>query len=1158
TTKNEEWTCVVRLENITNGSTQSTTQQDNVTIQNSAPSSPIIYNDSGQDIGNTQNGDVYPLTEDITSLFDANSSDIDGDTLTYYFKTAGICTITDAATGATSCTPTHAEIANASDDERPTLINITFWVDDDDPIFAASGSTKVTFNITPVNDDPQLSIPNQTTNVTAVFNETFTASDEETDYPLNATLDLAGTDDEIEADVTVSMDDSTTVRIVYYTNPTDYNDVGNRTVTVNLTDRRNASILTNFTLEITAVNRVPYLVNVTPSTYNTSTNRTYLLNQGEHLSINVTVNDPDAAANPQTITFSDDASFFDIITAVPVASATQNASGHINFTATNDDVGNYTVTITFQDQLGGTNTTTLNFTIQNRNDRPVLYNESFYPVNTGGNTNLSHFVAYVNAPFVFQINYSDPDTPYGDTLTFFENSTSYDITASGLINFTPADPARNETVNITLQDAAGLSDTVFSVLEVRANSAPYFNESYPNLTCAEDLPCTYNTSLYARDDDDGIETIEASGDLPPGFNMTDGYINFTPTQSAIGNYTITITITDTRGASAAQDLNLSIENVNDVPQWERYNFSGAIIVEGKQFTYRLEASDEDLLLPNSTENITFTENLSYASITYMSTTNDTVAALLTLLPTSSDVGTHRIELNATDQQGATNTTSVRFTVYADTDPPNITDIRPYGNASDELVENWTTRTHDHENITLYENTSNVLFAVNATDDDQAGPPYDWLNYTWFYDGAVVQATSGTSSYTRSFDFFSSGNHNLTVLVNDTRLESTTFSWLLTVLDVNRPPVLVNNLEPENITGIDSTTTYTDYFVYNNLRNHFFDYDDDTDSNGFIDGNETVGLTYTATDCSVATLTAEGDSLKITPVEVGSCSVQFTATDGSGASVTSNIVTIEVVEVPQGEESVSSTSSSGGGSSSSSSRSTFVPFESKVETPHPLNIIAPGEATIYENRTVKVPFTLWNNWTGSISDIELTVDINTSDVEAFFDRTFIPELPPGGSYEGTITFVGYRLGEHFEARINAEAASPSVSDSALVLFSTIEQTQDTDGLKDVNVKVTFARDLLGANSECQELSSLLSDAEALLREGDYRGANRKIDRVINGCRYLISALREQPQRPAAVSLGELTFTADDLRTYVLAILGIFAFMTVLGIYSYRRTKERYDF
>ncbi len=1155
TTKHETWSCVVRLSNGTN----TTSQQDNITIQNSAPSSPVIYNMSGEDIGNSQNGDVYQLTEDVTTLLDANSSDLDNDVLTYYFKTAGICTITNASTGATSCTPTHTEIANASDDESATLINITFWVDDDDPIFAASGSTKVTFNITPVNDEPALSIPNQTTNVTAIFNKTFTASDEETDYPLNASLDLPGTDDEIEGDVTVSMDDDTTVRIVYYTDPVDYNDVGNRSITINLTDHRGASILTNFTLEITAVNRQPYLINVSPETYNSSQDRTYVLNQGEHLSINVTVNDPDAATNPQTITFSDDTTLFDIITAVPTASSTQNASGHINFTATNDDVGTHHVTITFQDQLGGTNTTTLNFTVQNRNDPPTLYNESYDDTNTGNNHNLTHFIAYLNAPFRFQINYTDPDQPYGETLTFIENSTNYNISASGLINFTPTGNARNETVNITLRDNAGEEDMVRSQLEIRANSAPYFNESYPHLTCYEGQECSYNASSYARDDDDGIDTINASGNLPEGFNMTDGFINFTPAQRAIGNYTITITITDTRGASAAQDLNMTIENVNDVPVWERYDFSNATIVAGKQFHYQLQASDEDLLLKNSTENISFTENKSFATITYLRTDNDTITALLTLAPTNADVGQQRIVLNATDRQGATNTTIVNFTVHADTDPPNITHYQPYANATHELVRAWAVATADEENLTLDENTSAVLFAVNATDDDQAGPPYNWLNYTWYYDGAVVQDTSGSNSYTRSFDFFSSGSHNLTVIVNDTRLESSAFSWLLTVRNVNRAPTLEHDLEPENITGIDSTTTYTDYFVYNNLHNHFFDADDDTNSNGRIDGNETVGLSYSSTACSVATLTAVDNSLKITPVAVGTCSVQFTATDSSGASVTSNIVTIEVTEVPEGEDSSTSTSSSGGGSSSSSSRSTFVPYESKVETPQPLNLIAPGEVTIFENQTATIPFTLRNNWTGSIKDIELSADTNASGVEVFFDHTHLKELPVNGEYTGELTVVGYRLGEHFEIRINAAARSPKVEDSALVLFATIEQTRDLDGLKDVNVKVTFARDLLSANSECQELGALLDEAENQLRSGNYHDANKQLDQVINGCRYLISSYRDQEQQPApAVTLGELRFSADDLRTFGLVGIGLVLLLIVLGLYAHHRTKEHYDF
>ena len=471
--------------------------------------------------------------------------------------------------------------------------------------------------------------------------------------------------------------------------------------------------------------------------------------------------------------------------------------------------------------------------------------------------NITPLVAYLNAPFRYQFNVTDPDLvlrpPWAcDFLSWTTNTSTFNITsgatcgeAGGLISFTPTGAPRNETINLTVTDTGGLSDARLILLEVRNNTPPRFNATFPTLACSDDQPCILNLSAYATDDDPGdyvaaYAVAFVNGTLGSfSLNATTGLVNFTPQMAEIGTYTADIIITDTRGATASQPLPITVNNTPHPPVWAIYDFSGATIVQDHQFNFLLAASDKDLLLPNSTEQLSVTTNASWALIINQSIVNDMVYFMLSFTPNASMLGNQSLALTVTDTTNLTNTTIVNFTVLAKSTPPSIITIAPYGDAAagNSLVRAWkdvTGAPAPVENVRFAENTSDILFALNVTD---AVTPSNQLSYTWFYDDAVVQpAAAGANSYTRSFDFFSDGNHTLVAVVNNTRLESASWTWNLSIAHVNRPPVLENNLTTN--LSVDSTTTYTDYFLRTDTLNRFFDPDDDLNSDGIIDGNET--------------------------------------------------------------------------------------------------------------------------------------------------------------------------------------------------------------------------------------------------------------------------------------------------------------------------------
>ncbi len=92
----------------------------------------------------------------------------------------------------------------------------------------------------------------------------------------------------------------------------------------------------------------------------------------------------------------------------------------------------------------------------------------------------------------------------------------------------------------------------------------------------------------------------------------------------------------------------------------------------------------------------------------------------------------------------------------------------------------------------------VLFTVSATDEDGDG-----LTFYWYAD-SQLQLSGDYSTYTFTYDFFSAGDHVVTVSVND-GTDTTSVTWTLRILDVDRPPAVLSH-DPEG----DVTVNETDY------------------------------------------------------------------------------------------------------------------------------------------------------------------------------------------------------------------------------------------------------------------------------------------------------------------------------------------------------------
>lgn len=1114
------WNCSVTISN----GTSTTTAHTSVTIANADPTIHTVTSPQS-------------LTEDVAYTYDFNASDPDDGPSQFFWTSREInasdnSTISpplfrfsdagsDEITGEINFTPTQSDVGN-----HTMEITVTDGQE-------GSDSKIIIYEVIEVNDAPTFSpaLADQSATEGVAFRYAIAAIDEENHTPINVSISS-----DLGSRLIVIQTGPATANITFNTtgNAPEYQDTGPHTVTVTINDSHNATNTGQFTLTVTAVNRPPELDAIA--------NQSGV--QGGTLTFSLAAFDNDTT---DTLTFAVNDTDYTANT----INNSNNATGNITATLGNDDVGIYYLNVSVSDNKGAIDWQRVKMNISNINDAPIINEISNDSSNTEGQTNLSDLIAYVGGPFVYYVNATDIDanTPDGETLTYSINDTgtfSINATTGRLYGTPEEDDVGNITLLLNVSDDGGLwaNDTLH--IEIRNNSIPDF-EPIDNITCTEDIRCTVLLNVTNADRDNITYSSNRSILFPIGYyNKTRALINKTYTQSEVGNYSIGLTVTDEKGASGTESFTLIVEERNDNPILESISFP--TIVEEHYIHIVIDASDQDyqLGIENVTFNVSFiTGSEIFTMRTRYNTSSSQTYGLINFTPSTDDDGEYSVNITANDLRNGTDWQVVNFTIYNDTLPPNITHIRPYAHPSNESpVDEWRARSFYPNNITFINITENTTITFNHTTTDDTTAREN-LTYRWRYEGV----TNGTGhEHEMTFGFFTSGKRSLELIVYDDRLENTSFTWNLTIADLNREPQLINDLDDIVVNG---STTYLDYFNYYNSEQKFYDPDDDRNGDGIIMNNETPTLTYSDTGCSVATITYNGSILQLTPTEMGNCTVIFFGVDTDNISITSNTVTITVVS-PVEQETVENTiDTPGGGSGGGSSTSTSnVPLPIPTENPVPLAMIVPDNVRVGRNRTATIPVTLQNAWDADLEEISVWAETNDSDVKLSFTQTYFKSIPLNGSVRFNISATGYRLGENYDIVVHANVTQPSYHDSATVFLSSIEASEEDITQQQ---RVTFARDLLNENPECQELNELLDEAIDAIHQGQYERADQLIDGTINGCRYLVSQARKAEETPGRIQ--RYLRYATPFRAGLVGIGAVLLCAIVLSAYLTHRSKKK---
>ncbi len=508
--------------------------------------------------------------------------------------------------------------------------------------------------------------------------------------------------------------------------------VGNHTVNISVTDSYNSSDWKIVKFEILN-NSPPKFNELIPNvTKYSNESYTYQVNasdpDGDNITYNVSSNNefPSLSINSTT--------------------------GLMNFSLTKCDSGNHTVTVIIRDSLNATNQTSFLFEVINIPSYPSI-------------AQITQNATRINKNFSMIITAYDDDLNCpGDNLNFTINSTysgkfsihNINSTNNYMANFTAySNETGNYSILIRVTDSYGLSDNVTLVFSFTQNHPPIIYDDV--IVANATMNFVYQLNATDQDSDDLI--FNYSTNITDFYMSPSGLINFTPLSNETGNHTLYVNVTD--GVNTTEkNITFTIRLPNHAP---------ALVIDdlnataGVLFSYQINASDVD------NDSLSFYYN--FIGTTLQSFQMNSTG-FINFTANASEIGVYTLNISVSDGE-LSNSSIINLTVYWQNHNPTITYKSPsYNNQTSEnqlLLFNITVEDHD----IYYGDNITVQWLVDGT---------SYQSSSYYFEG---NTTTQTFNYTPGF--CDSGLHNITVIATDSLGNSTSYSWNISVINVNRAP-----------------------------------------------------------------------------------------------------------------------------------------------------------------------------------------------------------------------------------------------------------------------------------------------------------------------------------------------------------------------------------
>ena len=281
---------------------------------------------------------------------------------------------------------------------------------------------------------------------------------------------------------------------------------------------------------------------------------------------------------------------------------------------------------------------------------------------------------------------------------------------------------------------------------------------------------------------------------------------------------------------------------------------------------------------------------------------------------------------------------------------------------------------------------------------------------------------------------------------------------------------------------------------------------------------------------------------------------FTVADNE-SNATSNVFLIEVVERPD-QVNIPQPTTGGSGGGGSSVTIITEPEEVDVPEPEPLEIIAPGTATMVENETITIPISVINRWNETLENIQLTAESENELINLTLGTDFIASLLPDANETFNLTITSFATFGEYAVNVIAVIDDPEFNTTATILINSIELGQR--GPEEYNTRLSFARDIVESNQRCIELNEHIERSRNLVAQGETQEAILLLDDIVENCRYLINldASTLFPADERTWLERTMQDTTSQTQLYVITILIVNALLFgMVGVYLFRNVRAR---
>lgn len=367
-----------------------------------------------------------------------------------------------------------------------------------------------------------------------------------------------------------------------------------------------------------------------------------------------------------------------------------------------------------------------------------------------------------NQPLSIQLVGADPDREDAGKLVYSAENLPAGAQidpVKGILTWTPSyEQSGQYTVNLMVSDPPGLSARQTVAIAVNHVNRPPVFEPLTVQAGSENMPLVFTVKVNDPDAEDAGKLSYLAENLPPGATLNErtGEFSWIPTFEQSGEYTVTIRVSDSYGASASENVAIAIAHVNRPPVLPpvagatfQENSPGRLVIPQGEDPDREDAGKLSYIIDNLPAGAVF----------------DPQSRTLSWTPTFEQAGEYSLVAAVRDPGGLSASQVFKIVVENVNRPPVF------------------------EGIGLQNGEENkpLQFSLRVIDPDKEDAGKITYHSDNLPEGASLNSATGEFRWTPTFE--QGGTYSLRFRATDTAGETAATEVAITIAGVNRPPLI---------------------------------------------------------------------------------------------------------------------------------------------------------------------------------------------------------------------------------------------------------------------------------------------------------------------------------------------------------------------------------